>query len=123
MKPINENSKFLLGRPENMTEKECDPLPVNSVVVDGHHAYESIWELDEEDLQHIAQSKRIKLTVMTIAHPPVMLQVMRSLEMDKLAMLEAACKELLTAPHQDHFAVRLNDQEMAALDKIKSLVQ
>lgn len=36
--------------------------------------------------------------------------------------LEDACLELLNAPHYEHFAVRLNDEEMAALDKIKQLL-
>lgn len=37
--------------------------------------------------------------------------------------LLSACLELLNAPHQEHFAVRLNDEEMAALDKIKAITE
>jgi len=36
--------------------------------------------------------------------------------------LLSACIALLDAPHQEHFAVRLNDPEMAALDRIKAVV-
>lgn len=36
--------------------------------------------------------------------------------------LLAACCQLLTAPHQEHFATRLNEQEMAGLDAIKAAV-
>jgi len=36
--------------------------------------------------------------------------------------LLAACKALFDAPHQEHFAVRLNDEEMAALNAIRRAV-
>lgn len=37
--------------------------------------------------------------------------------------LRAACQALLDAPHQEHFVVRLNDDEMEALNTIKQLVK
>lgn len=33
-----------------------------------------------------------------------------------------ACKALVDAPHQEHFAARLNDEEMAGLDAIKRAI-
>lgn len=33
-----------------------------------------------------------------------------------------ACKSLLDAPHHEHFAARLNDAEMAAIDRMKAAV-
>lgn len=33
-----------------------------------------------------------------------------------------SCRALLNAPHQEHFAVRLNDEEMAGLNRIKQAV-
>lgn len=36
--------------------------------------------------------------------------------------LLAACKALLDAPHHEHLSVRLNDEEMAALDSIKNAI-
>jgi hypothetical protein len=34
-----------------------------------------------------------------------------------------ACKALFDAPHQEHFAARMNDEEDAALTRIRSLVE
>lgn len=42
---------------------------------------------------------------------------------DEYEAIVLACRELLDAPHQDHFVTRLNDEEMAALNKIKALVK
>lgn len=36
--------------------------------------------------------------------------------------LRVACKALLDAPHHDHFASRLGDEELAAVDSIKSII-
>jgi hypothetical protein len=33
-----------------------------------------------------------------------------------------ACKALIDAPHQEHFAVRLNDEEMAAVHAIRAAI-
>ncbi len=33
-----------------------------------------------------------------------------------------ACKALIDAPHYEHFAVRLNDEEIVALRRIKAAV-
>ncbi len=43
-------------------------------------------------------------------------------EHKKYQKLLAACSELINCDHYEHFAVRLNDQENAALDKIKEIV-
>lgn len=34
-----------------------------------------------------------------------------------------ACKALFDAPHQEQFAARLNDEEMAALDRMKAALK
>ncbi len=39
-----------------------------------------------------------------------------------LAELTRACEQLLDAPHQEHFIVRLNEEEMAGLEAIKQAV-
>jgi hypothetical protein len=39
----------------------------------------------------------------------------------KYDSLLKACKELVEAPHYEHWAARLNDQEMAAMEKIITL--
>jgi hypothetical protein len=36
--------------------------------------------------------------------------------------LLAACKALINAPHQEHFAARLNDEEMDALRMIEAAI-
>ncbi len=38
---------------------------------------------------------------------------------DAIALF-AACKKLMDAPHQEHFVTRLNEEEMAGIDAIKS---
>ena len=36
--------------------------------------------------------------------------------------LYRACRALWEAPHQEHFVARMNDEEMAALDTIRTLI-
>jgi len=36
--------------------------------------------------------------------------------------LLAACKALIDAPHHDHFAARLGDEELAAVDAIRAAI-
>lgn len=33
-----------------------------------------------------------------------------------------ACQQLIDAPHQEHFAARLNDEEMKGIDAIKAAI-
>jgi hypothetical protein len=37
----------------------------------------------------------------------------------RLRRLEQACRDLLAAPHPDHFAARLGDEELVALERVK----
>lgn len=37
--------------------------------------------------------------------------------------LYCACRQLLDAPHQEHFCVRLNDEENDALEAIKTVLK
>lgn len=37
--------------------------------------------------------------------------------------LLAACKQLINAPHYEHFAARLNDEEMKGIDLIKIAIK
>jgi transposase len=38
----------------------------------------------------------------------------------RIAELEAACRKLLDAPHDDHFAARLNTREMEGIEAIRA---
>lgn len=40
----------------------------------------------------------------------------------QLATWQSACRELLNAEHPDHFAARMSDSEMVAIERIKLLV-
>lgn len=41
-------------------------------------------------------------------------------EIKRLRRIEQACKDLFAAPHPDHFAVRLGDEELVALERVRS---
>lgn len=40
-------------------------------------------------------------------------------ETQRLKRLEQACRDFIAAPHPDHFAARLGDEELVALERIK----
>jgi len=40
-----------------------------------------------------------------------------------MSELFKACEELINAPHQEHFAVRFNNEENVAFDKIRAIVE
>lgn len=44
-------------------------------------------------------------------------------ELATLCSLALACTRLLNAPHHDHFASRLGDEELAAVEQMKRLLQ
>lgn len=54
-------------------------------------------------------------------HPDTLAKIREALR--RAGELEKACGALLNAPHHEHFVVRLNDEEMAALTHIRLLVE
>lgn len=60
-----------LGKPENMTEEECYSLPIKRTTNGEWPAIESVWEIPEEDLKIIIESKRIRLGIIGNGMPPV----------------------------------------------------
>jgi hypothetical protein len=73
MKPIGfKESNGVLGKPENMTDEECDQLPVFR---DGVHCI-SCWKLSEEELNQVQKTGCIYLGILSGGtQPPVFLQV------------------------------------------------
>lgn len=69
-----------LGRPDGMTDAECQALPVTRIVYDlagGDQAPASVsyWQPTAEQLALLNAGKPVWLSVMGHAHPPVMLGV------------------------------------------------
>lgn len=73
MKPIEfkEQTK-VLSKPKNMTDEECSSLPV---FTNGTNCI-SLWELSDEEIEKIKETKCIWLGVMSgLTQPPVFLSV------------------------------------------------
>ena len=67
-----EESNAVLTKPEDMTEEECGDLPICRVQ-DGRII--SCWELTDDELMEILQTKRVWLSVWSGAtQPPVCVQ-------------------------------------------------
>ena len=73
MKPIEfKEQNRILSKPDSMTEEECSSLPV---FTNGNECI-SLWQLSEEELQKIQETKCIWLGVVSgITQPPVFLSV------------------------------------------------
>lgn len=73
MKPISfPEQTSILQKPESMTDEECGSLPIYSNGVECI----SLWELDEDELQQIIETKQVWLRVVSgTTQPPVLLQV------------------------------------------------
>mgnify|MGYP001095557830 CR=1 FL=1 len=71
MKPVKfKHHNQLLGPPPGMNENECMTLPV---FTDGKQCL-SCWELSDEEIKEIIETKRIWLAVMSgNSQPPVWL--------------------------------------------------
>jgi hypothetical protein len=63
----------VMGKPANMTDDECYGLPVQETKNGNYPVLESVWELTDEDLKIITESKRIRLGIVGVGMPPVYL--------------------------------------------------
>lgn len=65
----DQNAVF--GKPATMSEAECGSLPVKITQKDNYAVIESVWELSEEEVRTIVNSKRIRLGVLGTGIPPM----------------------------------------------------
>lgn len=68
-----------MGKPATMTDEECYALPVQFSTLDIGNGKivpttESVWELSDDELKIITESKRIRLVVLGKGMPPVPLR-------------------------------------------------
>ncbi len=63
----------VMGKPSSMTDEECYGLPVQETTNGNYPALESVWQLTDEDLKIIIESKRIRLGILGVGMPPVYL--------------------------------------------------
>lgn len=80
MKPIEtENTNSILRAPED-SENVID-LPITRLKYnDGQNAVESCWELSEEELKKVIETKKIYFVCMGETHPPILLSDKSQLE-------------------------------------------
>jgi hypothetical protein len=78
MRPIQfKGQTNVLAKPKDMTDEECNALPVQMTKNGEHPCMESVWELTEEDLAVIKISKCVRLRVIGTMHPPIYMEVER----------------------------------------------
>jgi hypothetical protein len=53
----------------------CGDLPARAGEVDGESVIETVWALDQDDLEALMETRRFYLTVYGSAHPPIALTV------------------------------------------------
>ncbi len=58
-----------------MSDEECHSLPAKVTITGGHPAIESVWELSDEEIKLIVNSKRIRLGILGQGMPPVYMSV------------------------------------------------
>ena len=68
-----------MGKPETMTDEQCYALPVQFSTLDigGGQTVpttESVWEMTDEELKIITESKRVRLVILGKGMPPVSLR-------------------------------------------------
>lgn len=75
MKPIiDKNTNSVLKAPKG--NDDVSDLPITRIEYpDGLKAVESCWELSEEELKTIMDTKKIYFVCMGITHPPILLSV------------------------------------------------
>lgn len=83
MKPVEfKDQTMVFRKPENMTDKQCQSLPAKQHHIDiegsKFNAIESVWELTDEEIREVLQSKRIRLRVIASGMPPVELMAEQS---------------------------------------------
>lgn len=73
MKPVEfKEQNVILGKPESMTDEECEQLPI---FTNGEQCI-SCWEVTEEELKEIVETKRIWVSVLSgSTQPPICLSV------------------------------------------------
>lgn len=63
----------IMHKPDAMKDSECSSLHVKKTSSGGYPATESVFELSDEELAIINQSKRIRLGILGSGMPPVYL--------------------------------------------------
>lgn len=67
-------ANIVLGKPEGMTDKECGELPAyRGKTSAGHPVFISCFEMTDEELLKVIETKKIWLHVNSEQHPPVAL--------------------------------------------------
>lgn len=80
MKPIEfKGQTHDFRKPETMNDNQCQSLPalVHIIDIEGEkfNAIESVWELTDDEIKEILESKRIRLRVVANGMPPVVLMI------------------------------------------------
>lgn len=80
MKPVEfKDQTQILGKPSNMKYEQCSSLPVkqhaHDIEGDKFNAFDSVWELTDEEIIVLMVTKRIRLRVIASGMPPVNLMV------------------------------------------------
>ena len=69
-----DESNYALGKPENMTHEECDPLSIRVArdIVPNVTTMTSCWKMTQEELDEINKTGRVWITICGCSHPPIM---------------------------------------------------
>lgn len=59
------------GKPESMKAEECSNLPMKRTMNGNYPSIESVWELSDEELETVKQSKRIRIGILGNGMPPI----------------------------------------------------
>ncbi|MBN7576012.1 hypothetical protein C1H57_12505 [Clostridium sp. 2-1] len=80
MKPVKtENTNSILRAPEG-SDNVID-LPITRLKYnDGQNAVESCWELSEEELKKVLETKKIYFVCMGVTHPPILVSAESQIE-------------------------------------------
>lgn len=101
MKPINfEHSNFTFKAPKDMPDC-CDLKVFTGHDTEGRACIISKWELDEKDLEDVAKSKAIFLSITGVQQPPVWLSPLSPFEQQEgqpLPSLKDQIIDILTQP-------------------------
>lgn len=73
MKPVKtKNTNSILKAPEG--NDDVIDLPITRLnYTDGQNAVESCWELSDEELKKVLETKKIYFVCMGVTHPPILL--------------------------------------------------
>ena len=75
MLPVDfEQANFTFGKPESMTDEECDSLRVfKGQYPDGTPRITSKWQPNKEDIEAISRGEAVYLDIVGYGMPPVRL--------------------------------------------------